>query len=108
MKKIGQLAHEKSFASSLLVHVKEPRQLYRADCPDQKEVLDPKLPEKALKYYYQLRSNITHRGKAVFRDHDRMKDSLAELLQIFQDVLSAAQRDAETVDGYGSVSQHDE
>lgn len=92
--KVSQLARESAFASSLLLHVKERREVYRADRPDQKEVLDPQSPEKALKYFYQLRSNITHRGKGVVRDHERMKNSLAELLPIFRDVLRAAQCDA--------------
>jgi len=92
--KISHLAHESAFASSLILHVKERREVYRADRPNEKEVLDPHSPEKALNYFYQLRSNITHRGKGVVRDHERMMNSLGELLPIFRDVLKAAQRDA--------------
>lgn len=93
-RKIEQLAHEPAFASSLLLHVKEHREVYRADRPDQKEVLDRLRPEKALKYFYQLRSNLTHRGKAVIRDHERIKDALAQLLPIFRDVLKVARSEA--------------
>jgi len=101
--KVSQLAGELAFSPSLLLHVKERREVYRADRPAQKEVLDPRSPEKSLKYYYQIRSNITHRGKGVVRDYDRIKDSLAELLPIFRDVLKAAQRDAGAAEKYGSV-----
>ncbi|HEX4168142.1 MAG TPA: hypothetical protein VHZ55_21965 [Bryobacteraceae bacterium] len=102
-KKVDQLSGEQAFASSLLFHVRERQEVYRADRPSQKEVLDPQSPEKALKYFYQLRSNVTHRGKAVIRDHDRMRDSLAQLLPIFRDVLRVAQSDANMSKRSGSV-----
>ena len=94
MEKVSQLACEPAFAAGLLQHVKEHREVYRADRPDQREVLDPQSPEKALAYYYQVRSNMTHRGKGVVRDHERVMKSLTELLPIFREVLKAAERDA--------------
>lgn len=94
MEKISQLAYEPAFAAGLLQHVKEHREVYRADRPDQREVLDRQSPEKALAYYYQVRSNMTHRGKGVVWDHERVMKSLAELLPIFREVLKAAERDA--------------
>lgn len=103
-RKIEQLAREAAFASSLLVHVRQPREIYRADRPDQKEVLDPRRPEKALRYFYQLRSNLTHRGKAVFRDYDRISYSLGELLPIFRDVFAAARIDAGNAAKHNSVT----
>jgi hypothetical protein len=57
-------------------------------------VLDPESPEKAVDYYYQVRSNITHRGKGVGRDYNLLRDSLAELLPIFREVLREAERAA--------------
>ena len=94
--KVKQLAHEAAFGAGLRQHVKEPREVYRADRPDQKVVLDPHSPEKALIYYYQIRSNITHRGKGVVWDHDRVLNSLSELLPIFRGVLETAHVDAQT------------
>jgi hypothetical protein len=94
MGKILHLASEPAFAEGLLQYVKEPREVYRADQPDQREVLDPRSPEKSLNYYYQVRSNITHRGKGATLDHERVSSSLAELLQIFQMVLRTAESDA--------------
>ena len=49
---------------------------------------------KSVAYYYQVRSNITHRGKGAVRDYDMLRDSLTELLPIFREVLEAAERDA--------------
>jgi hypothetical protein len=92
--KVSQLAHEPAFAESLRQYVKGRREVYRADRPDKKEVLDPQSPDKAVRYYYQVRSNITHRGKGVVQDYKLLKDSLAELLSIFRQVLKAAERDA--------------
>lgn len=102
--KILRLAREQAFASSLLEHVKERREIYRADRPSEKLVLDHESPEKALRYFYQLRSNITHRGKGVVRDYGRIRESLEELLSIFRDVLTAAQRDARTAEKCGSIT----
>lgn len=93
MEKVDRLADEPAFAEGLRKHVKEPREVYRADRP-QKVVLDPTRPSRALSYYYQIRSNITHRGKAVVRDHHRVLQSLRELLPIFKGVLIAAKESA--------------
>lgn len=92
--KVGQLAREAAFGEGLRHHVKKKSQVYRADRPGEREVLDPESPEKAVLYYYQVRSNITHRGKGVGRDYDLLHNSLAELLPIFREVLKAAERDA--------------
>lgn len=94
-KKVDQLAHESAFAESLRRYVKDCREVYRADRPDQKAVLDPKSPDKAVHYYYQVRSNITHRGKGAVWDYDLLKSSLVELLPIFREVLKAAEHDAD-------------
>lgn len=92
--KVGQLAHESAFAQSLQLCVDGCREVYRADCPGEKEVLDPQSPDKAVRYYYQVRSNITHRGKGVVRDYELLEKSLGELLPIFREVLKAAEADA--------------
>ena len=94
MRHIRQLADEPRFGEALREHVQEPgRCVYRADRPGSKEVCDPSRPEKALRYYYQVRSNITHRGKGAYRDFGILALSLAELLPVFREVLEAAQDD---------------
>jgi hypothetical protein len=90
VEKVNYLAEEAAFARALQQNVQNRRPLYRADSPGQKRVLDPSNPRKSLDYYYQIRSNITHRGKAVVQDHNILKDSLSELLKIFKSVLEAA------------------
>lgn len=92
--KVGQLGFERAFAESLRKYVKDSREVYRADQPDKKEILDPNSPNKSVSYYYQVRSNIIHRGKGVVKDYDLLSNSLAELLPIFRDVLKAAEIDS--------------
>ena len=95
MEKVNQLTTEAAFADGLRQHATQGREIYRADRPGEKVVLDPQSPIKAIEYFYQLRSNITHRGKGVVRDHERILKSLSELLSIFRGVLKAARTDAQ-------------
>ena len=94
MEKIGKLANEPAFATSLRHHVKEERNVFRADSPSKKKSLNANSPQCSVDYYYQVRCNITHRGKAAVRDYELLKQSLTELLPIFRDVLRAAENDA--------------
>jgi len=93
-KTVRRLADEPAFAASLRQCVSNRREVYRADRPSDKEVLDSTSPHKSIAYYYQVRSNITHRGKGAVRDYETLRKSLTELLAIFRDVLRVAQDDA--------------
>ncbi len=92
--KVVQLAREPAFGNGLRRRVTERREVYRADQPSLREVLDPKSPGKAVRYYYQVRSNITHRGKGVVRDFELLQNCLKELLPVFREVLKAAEDQA--------------
>lgn len=46
--------------------------------------------ESILEFYWQLRNNVTHRGKGVRMEYDLLRDSLEELHAIFTDVLEHA------------------
>jgi hypothetical protein len=94
--KVYQIAEDEEekeiFAQSLKNHLKTNanRVIHDASDPSVKYTLDPNNPQKSIRYYYQVRSNIIHRGKAVTKDFDRVKTSLEELLQIFKDLLKEA------------------
>lgn len=90
MKKIDQLAQEPALRSALMKHVKESRLVVRADDPTENVRLNQSDPKKALCYYYQVRSNLVHRGKGVQDDHDKIYKSGIELLEIFRDVLEVS------------------
>jgi hypothetical protein len=86
--KVFRLADDPVFARALRDRVKEERGVYRSDDPTKRAVLIPDRPRKALEYYYQIRSNIAHRGKTAVRDHEMLRASLDELLGIFKEVLT--------------------
>jgi hypothetical protein len=92
--KVNHLASEAAFTEGLIQACSSKRAVFRSHRPDEKAILDPENPKKSLDYYYQIRSNIVHRGKAVGDDHDRLLNSLDELLQIFRKVLDSAFRTA--------------
>lgn len=84
--KILQIAKEDVFAIKLKEIVKGERKITGVN--DLKNyTLDPEDPLKSIKYYYKVRSNLVHRGKAVFRDYDIIYNSLKELLDIFENLL---------------------
>jgi hypothetical protein len=85
--KVFKLADDPIFARALRDRVKEERWVYRSDDPSERESLSPDKPLKALKYYYQIRSYITHRGKTAVRDYEILRASLGELLGIYKDIL---------------------
>jgi hypothetical protein len=92
-KKVMQIAKEPAFVIGLQNHVKKEntnRRVVNASDPRKTFTLDPNNPEKAINYYYQVRSNSVHRGKAVHRDFGIIQTSLKELLAIFKDVLKEA------------------
>jgi hypothetical protein len=92
--KIKKIAKEDKFKELLHQNVKmngeRKLRVQRADRPEEHYEMNPEKPEKCLDYYYQVRSNITHRGKAVETDHVIVEECLRELLNIFEGVLSSA------------------
>lgn len=93
--KINNLATENAFIVALKQHALERRTVFSTVNPAaDKEILNSANPQKSLDYYYQIRSNITHRGKGVHKDFDMVYKSLDELLKIFTDVMAEAQIEA--------------
>jgi hypothetical protein len=56
--------------------------------PNDSKTLDPNNSRKCFEYYYRVRSNLSHRGKAAWRDFEVVHRSLSELLSITRDYLS--------------------
>lgn len=94
--KIDRLADEPAFIARLSEIVTEKRTVLRADDFNDKTSLDPAEPLKSIRYYYQVRSNVTHRGKAAPVDHETVRESLSELLPIFIGMLTAARKESES------------
>ncbi len=87
--KIRRLAGEDAFQEALREVVKDTRVIYRANDPEDRVKLDPSDPRRSIEYYYQIRSNMAHRGKAAIRDRKIVGDALLELLTIHKRVLAA-------------------
>ena len=97
MENVKKLGVEPGFVKALQDLNPTSRTVYRSDRPKDWEVLDVKRPGKSLLYYYQVRSNATHRGKAAHSDFKTLHLATKELRTIFAEVLSAAQREAEQI-----------
>jgi len=92
MQKVMCIAGDTAFAEALMIRVGEERTVFRADDREKKETLRSDNARKSLRYYYQIRSNMTHRGKGENRDFVMLEKSLSELLVIFDHVKRNAFR----------------
>jgi hypothetical protein len=90
-------AEDQYFKEALLEFVSNERSVYSTENPDEKTTLNAHNPKKSLEYYYQVRCNITHRGKAVMRDYDMVKDSFNELFNITKHVLNKTKNECEII-----------
>ena len=88
--RVGQkwkkLSGEETFIDSLKRHVQNKRKVYSAD-ELREYTLNPEKPYYSIKYYYTIRCNAAHRGKALHSDDYIIRQSLKELLEIFKDIL---------------------
>ena len=85
--KVNQIAEEETFSIALKKYAQCKREVFDTATLD-KCTLDPDDPIKSINYYYQVRSNSIHRGKAVTKDFETIKNSLQELLNIFKELLA--------------------
>ena len=82
--------NEASLAAGLLAIVpseREGHRVYRADDPARSERLVRAEPVKAIRYYYQVRSNVSHRGKSAHQEVSLVETCLRELWGVFSLVL---------------------
>jgi hypothetical protein len=54
-------------------------------------VLEASNPKSCFQYYYRVRSNLSHRGKAMFNELHKVQDSLDELCSITEHYLKILQ-----------------
>lgn len=94
---IGRLANDQYFKEALKIFAKKERYVYSSEDPGNKLTLNSDNPKKSVAYYYQVRCNITHRGKAVVRDHDTVKNSFDELFKITKYLLCKTKAECEKI-----------
>lgn len=95
MAKILMIAADPAFADALRSSVSRRDAIFSTSDPSTAIKLNKDNPRNSLKYYYQVRCNITHRGKAAFDDFDRLLLSLKELSRIFKRTLQNAFEESE-------------
>lgn len=98
MEKIYNIAEEEAFLKGLSQSSKVHRTIYSSAHIRNKFVFDINKPRQCVKYYYQVRSNITHRGKASFADEALVRNVLKELAHIFKNMLEDAQLASESTE----------
>lgn len=60
------------------------------DCrdPSKRYRLTPDNPNSSANYFYQVRSNLSHRGKGAWKDTAKVQLALATLLEVFEGMLN--------------------
>ena len=94
--KIMFLSQDEYFCKQLKSTVKRVDKIFSTHEPDDKINLDSDNPRNCINYYYQMRSNITHRGKASHQDCDRLHQSISELNKIMKNTIDNAFNESES------------
>jgi hypothetical protein len=90
--RINALGNDPRFLSALRRHLSSPSQeVSDSRDPGDRLHLDRARLEEAADYFYQVRSNLSHRGKGAYSDGEIVRQSLSTLLAVFKDVLSATE-----------------
>lgn len=90
--KLHKLANSLEFSNALNdtfcgVTNKKIRKVYSSDSVEKVYKWNPKKPVETIDFYYQVRCNIAHRGKAAISDANLVKDCIKEMTDIFKHLL---------------------
>lgn len=88
MRRIGRLHELPGMADLVRQNVQRTDKVSDSRNPDSMYKLDGTNVKECFDYYYQVRSNLSHRGKGVFNEFDKVHGSLKELLAITKQYLS--------------------
>ncbi len=83
MEKITLLGEDEVFKASLTQVVSRTERVFDSRSPRKHEDIDGENSRSSAKYYYLVRSNLSHRGKGAHNDGEIIRQSLNELLDIF-------------------------
>jgi len=87
MKKIGSLSKDPLFQTALQIYVTRTAQITDCRDPNRDYSLDSSDPESSAKFFYQVRNNLSHRGKGAYKDGEIVRIALLELKDVFQFML---------------------
>ena len=85
-KRIHLLEKNEYFISGLKKYVSKERKIFNTQNL-RHEVLKLDNPKKAISFYYQVRNNLTHRGKGISKDYYIIMECYNELFNIIQFVI---------------------
>ena len=87
--RIERFGRDQRFADALTRTLNDTeRVVARSMKPEELLRLDPADPIESINYYYQVRCNLSHRGKAAYSDGETVRRSLKELYSIFRAMLA--------------------
>lgn len=93
------LSEEKSFREALKKYIKEDESVFygRKNVYSTRDLrdyeLNPDKPACSAMFYYTIRNNVVHNGKALLMEQDMLLEALNQLLYIFKDVVEAARNE---------------
>jgi hypothetical protein len=85
--KLNKLKGELVFKDALKIVVKRTGKVTDSRNPEETYILNADNSSSSINYYYRIRSNLSHRGKGVWKDGEIVRLSLLELFEIFQRML---------------------
>jgi hypothetical protein len=83
-KKVKALGAGPLFAEILSATNNRSHQLFDSRDPNESVRLDAANPKASARYYFQVRNNLTHRGKGAWKDGEIVRLSLLELLAVVE------------------------
>jgi hypothetical protein len=95
MQKLRALSEDPRFSVALRRHVSRTFQITDSRDLEQKS-LNVELPVESAEFYYQVRNNLSHRGKGAYLEADNVRESLLELSAIFKDILVETEKQKST------------
>lgn len=87
--KVARFGEDPRFEVHLRATVQREHRLFDTRSPRDSYRLDKSDPRRSADYYFQVRNNLTHRGKGAWQDAETVRQSLRELLAIVQRMIEA-------------------
>lgn len=104
MERINRLHELPGMREAVGQHVQRSDRVSDSRNPDQIYRLEGTNAKSSFLYYYQVRSNLSHRGKGVFNEFEKVHLSLRELLAITRQYLDELRQRADEANQEASES----
>lgn len=87
--KVAAFGQDPQFKDLLAANVQRKHRLLDTRDPGSAHRLNSADPRQSAKYYFQVRNNLTHRGKGAWQDAETVRKSLQELRAIVRQMIEA-------------------